>query len=73
MSRAGILGHLWGPLTTPISEMWGRYWLHLSDLTNRKETPLLAGWTPNQKWTPRPHIFSKIPLQNPGSGIESLE
>jgi hypothetical protein len=19
--------------------MWGRYWLHLSDLTNRKETP----------------------------------
>jgi hypothetical protein len=35
-ARAGILGHLWGP---PISEMWGRYWQHLSDLTNRTETP----------------------------------
>jgi hypothetical protein len=31
---AGILGHLWGPLTILyISKMWGHYWLHL---TNRK-------------------------------------
>jgi hypothetical protein len=50
--RAGIFGHTWGDLSLPpISEMWGRYRLHLSDLskvfpsywlnhlTNRKEAP----------------------------------
>jgi hypothetical protein len=27
--------------------MWGRYWLHLSDLTNQKETPRFSPAVPH--------------------------
>jgi hypothetical protein len=45
----------------PISEMWGRYGRHLSDLTNRKETPPSRRPDPTAEvdfWSP--HLFKNL-------------
>jgi hypothetical protein len=54
------------PLTTPISKMLGRYWLHFSDLTNRKETPAFSPAGPHIRsgLLETPHLF-----KNPASGL----
>jgi hypothetical protein len=46
--------------------MWGRYWLHLSDLTNRKETPPFSPAGPHiRRGLLDPTSFQKLRFYSP--------